>query len=86
MVCPLRFVLVGVSAAVAVAVALNTSWGADEVSDSPENDALKEDARKEDRKVSRFQSFRDFFRLIIDMFTGRYLFQLWKMQQKGKVV
>uniref|UniRef100_A0A7S1T4Q9 Uncharacterized protein n=1 Tax=Tetraselmis chuii TaxID=63592 RepID=A0A7S1T4Q9_9CHLO len=90
MVCPLRFVLVGVSAAVALVVAFNTSW----VSAEPEV-SLKQDHHQQQQERDREQvdgrcdrgrgyddywwlaTTRGYLRLLLDMFTGKYMYDLW---------
>eukprot|EP00873_Tetraselmis_striata_P004922 jgi/Tetstr1/425186/TSEL_015647.t1 len=80
MVCPLRFVLVGVSAAVALLVAFNTSWASAEP--DPAHD-LPSDCDTRCKKAGSGAAGAEvgggsYLRLLLDMATGRYIYDLWQ--------
>lgn len=65
MVCPLRYIVAGVSIIVALLVLLYTSW-------SPESIVVVNEEMQVKRKK------KSFVQATVDFFTGRYLLDLWK--------
>ena len=82
MVCPLRFVLVGVSAAVALLVAYNTTW-ADET-EEPEEQEARGSGKTSNAAGGGSRSdwsLQMLLRVIVNMATGRYLYDLYQQRK-----
>lgn len=69
MVCPLRYIVAGVSILVAFAVLLWTS---------STNNQLKDDRRKGMRTQAKVQQRKSALSKFVDLFTGRYLMDKWQ--------
>ena len=88
----MRFVLVGLSAAVALLVALNTSWS--EVDEVPQIDSMHDSSGKRNSSTSSTckadtetgtgelgMSFTQLLLTLRDMATGRYLYDFYQSQR-----
>lgn len=90
MVCPCRFVLVGVSAVLALVIAFNTSWDASGEpgvaivpSEGKQREGLNDCSR---RAVGRDGwGLASFLNLLVSMATGRYLYDFYVRQRAAKL-